>query len=149
MADKPDDSTGAKGAAGKVAAVPWACPPGATGRGYLVPDEQSQKALGRLGFDLRAPKSSFDADPKVQADPTLFGGAHISVLSQKGGVKKLTPACDHQLMVAAEHCRRHAWQLPALDGRSTRERVKEHKQEGLGKTRRRHNNIDNNLIKYL
>ena len=80
-------------------------------RCYLVPDEESQKKLGRLGFDLRAPHSSFEPDEKVQANPTFFGGAHVTVLE---GVAKLIPDCYRQLQVAAGHCRKNAWQLPRL-----------------------------------
>ena len=90
-------------------------PPGTKARGYLVPDEQSQIALGQLGFDLRAPKSSFDPDPKVQANPTFFGGAHVSVLGKRGGCAQLTPNCYRQLQVAAELCRQRSWKLPALE----------------------------------
>lgn len=81
-------------------------------RCYLVPDEESQKMLGRLGFDLRAPHSSFEPDEKVQANPTYFGGAHVTVLE---GVAKLIPDCYRQLQVAAHYCREKKWQLPKLN----------------------------------
>lgn len=81
-------------------------------RGYLVPDQDSQKSLGQLGFELRAPQSSFDA--KIQANPTLetyFGGAHVSVFK---GVSKHILDCSHQLQVAADYCRKNKWQLPRM-----------------------------------
>ena len=89
-------------------------PLGTKARGYLVPDEPSQKALERLGFDLRAPKSSWDPDPEVQRDPTYFGGAHISVLGRGGGVATLSPGCYQQIHLSASHCRARSWRLPAL-----------------------------------
>ena len=89
-------------------------PRGTKARGYLVPDEHSQKALERLGFDLRAPKSSFCPDPAVQRDPTYFGGAHISVLGATGGVATLSPGCYQQIHLVANYCRARSWRLPAL-----------------------------------
>ena len=76
-------------------------------RCYLVPDEKSQKALARLGFDLNAPKSSFDRSKDVQSGRrnVHFGGAHISFLFSKGKVAKLTPKCYRQVQLAAEYCR--------------------------------------------
>ena len=84
--------------------------PGEEGRrrcyGYFVPDREAQRQLAELGFDLRAPKCSFD--PSEAAARTCFGGAHVSVLKKCW----LAPRCRDGLAAAAG-CTRD-WRPPAM-----------------------------------
>ncbi len=72
--------------------------------GYFVPDREAQRQLAELGFDLDAPKRSWD----TRQPATCFGGAHVSVLKRR----EFSPDCLEQLRVAAG-CTRH-WRAPAM-----------------------------------
>jgi len=77
--------------------------------GYFVPDREAQRQLAGLGFDLTAPKRSFDpGQPPLPAVGTCFGGAHVSVLRRC----KFSPGCLDQLRAAAACTQR--WRAPAM-----------------------------------
>lgn len=77
--------------------------------GYFVPDREAQRQLGELGFDLAAPKRSFDpSQPPPPSAGVCFGGAHVSVLGQCD----FLPRCLEQLRIAAN--RSQGWRAPAM-----------------------------------
>jgi len=74
--------------------------------GYFVPDREAQRQLAGLGFDLTAPKRSFDpGQPPLPAVGTCFGGAHVSVLRRC----KFSPGCLDQLRAAPSVGERRRW----------------------------------------